>query len=202
MVLPIDQIGTATSVSAGTGAFSESGIAYYSPQFTDAEQMAEPLQAALGESVVVAVYPEENRIMIKGSPEDLRIASQAIQQLNVPRAQIRITAMIYDVSLGELDQLDRIPHAQTALIIPCCKDPDCADHHPRPRPNLGSYSLEMLGGVGMETNQIITSDSFEATGEPVFITPRAVESESLQSAPVEQAPIDPALIEPIPFSKT
>jgi type II secretory pathway component GspD/PulD (secretin) len=441
VVLPIDQIGTATSVSAGTGAFSESGIAYYSPQFTDAEQMAEPLQVALGESVVVAVYPEENRIMIKGSPEDLRIASEAIQQLDVPRPQVRITAMIYDVSLGELerlgvnwnrqvrelangdndaltevtrsvselflgsseltttgatsigirtisnslnasvflealdatseaklladpsitvsdrteasirivqqipivganpvegsnavftqtefkeagvilkvlprisrdgtiqllvqpeysvvsemtaagpvidtrtadtvvrvndgqmfvlgglrqksivesvrgvpylkemkhlgklfrshstevreselivflkpelitpyyvghpretmaacvasDQLDRIPHAQTASMIPCCKDPYCANHHPRPRPNLGSYSLEMFGGVGMETNQIITSESFEATGEPVFITPQAVESESFQSAPAEQAPIDPALIEPIPLS--
>ena len=67
--------------------------------------MAEPLQLALGEQVVVAVYPEENRIMVKGTPADLRIATEAIQQLDVPRPQVRITAMIYDVSLGELERL-------------------------------------------------------------------------------------------------
>ena len=103
VVLPIAQIGLAASgVSSG---FSESGIAYFTPQFTEAEEMSAPLQMALGPNVIVAVYPEENRIMIKGSSEDLRIASEAIQQLDVPRAQVRITAMIYDVSLGELERI-------------------------------------------------------------------------------------------------
>ena len=105
VVLPIDQIGSAATATAGLGSFSQSGIAYFSPQFTEAEQMAEPLQTALGEAVVVAVYPEENRIMVKGTAEDLRIASEAIRQLDVPRPQVRITAMIYDVSLGELEKI-------------------------------------------------------------------------------------------------
>ncbi len=104
VVLPIDQIGAASNSGAATG-FSESGIAYFTPQFTDAAQMAVPLQQALGVNVIVAVYPEENRIMIKGSSDDLRIAAEAIQQLDVPRPQVRITAMIYDVSLGELERI-------------------------------------------------------------------------------------------------
>lgn len=105
VVLPIDQIQGANAGGVGSGAFSESGIAYFSPQFTEAEQMAEPLQTALGANVVVAVYPEENRIMIKGNADDLRIASEAIRQLDVPRPQVRITAMIYDVSQGELERI-------------------------------------------------------------------------------------------------
>jgi type II secretory pathway component GspD/PulD (secretin) len=105
VVLPLDQIGSPGSAPTGATGFSQSGIAYFTPQFTEAEQMAEPLQLALGESVVVAVYPEENRIMVKGTPDDLRLASEAIAQLDVPRPQVRITAMIYDVGLGELEKL-------------------------------------------------------------------------------------------------
>lgn len=105
VVLPLDQIGTPGGAPVGTTGFSQSGIAYFTPQFTEAEEMAEPLQLALGEAVIVAVYPEENRIMIKGTPDDLRLASEAIEQLDVPRPQVRITAMIYDVALGELERL-------------------------------------------------------------------------------------------------
>ena len=83
----------------------ENGIAYFTPQFTEAEEMAEPLQLALGEGTIVAAYPEENRIMVKGTAEELRLASQAIQQLDRPRPQVRITAMIYDVGLADLEQL-------------------------------------------------------------------------------------------------
>jgi general secretion pathway protein D len=81
------------------------GIAYFSPQFTEAEEMAEPLQAALGEQTVVAVYSAENRIMVRGSSEDLQLAAQAIEQLDRPRSQVRITAMIYDVDVRELEEI-------------------------------------------------------------------------------------------------
>ncbi|TWT53611.1 Type II secretion system protein D precursor [Rubripirellula amarantea] len=83
----------------------QSGIAYFSPQFTEAEEMAGPLQAALGDQVIVAVFPEENRIMVKGSSQSLEIAAEAIEQLDRARPQVRITAMIYDVSLKEIERL-------------------------------------------------------------------------------------------------
>lgn len=102
---PVGQSTSQSQVQTIRPALSQSGIAYFSPQYTEAEQMAEPLQAAMGESVIVAVYPEENRIMVKGNLDELRIASEAIQQLDKPRSQIRITAMIYDVGLNELERL-------------------------------------------------------------------------------------------------
>jgi general secretion pathway protein D len=129
IVLPLDRLqgggGFSANVpsSSGTGAaagasavpsvvsysgFQDGGslaIQYFSPQFTEASEMALPLQTALGQNVVVAVYPEENRLMIKGSAADLQLAREAIEQLDRPRRQVRITAMIYDVSLGELQNL-------------------------------------------------------------------------------------------------
>ena len=82
-----------------------SGIAYFTPQYTEAEELVESLQAALGEQVIVAVFATENRIMVKGNPADLRLAAEAIEQLDRPRSQVRITAIIYDVSLKEVERL-------------------------------------------------------------------------------------------------
>ena len=100
--------------------YHQNGIAYFTPQFTEAEEMTESLQAALGDNVIVATFAEENRIMVKGSSEELRLAAQAIEQLDVPRAQVRITALIYDVGLKELEKFgvnwSKSPHSQgTAL---------------------------------------------------------------------------------------
>ncbi|MFG0267892.1 MAG: type II secretion system protein GspD [Rhodopirellula sp. JB055] len=80
-------------------------LIYLTPQYTEASEMREALQEALGEGTIVAVYEEENRIMIKGNRSQLDLASQAFKQLDVPRAQVRITALIYDVSLEELEEL-------------------------------------------------------------------------------------------------
>ena len=93
------------STLANTPTAPTSGIAYFTPQFTEAQEMAAPLQSALGNNVVVAVFPTENRIMVKGSAADLRLATEAIEQLDRPRSQVRITAMIYDVSLSEVERL-------------------------------------------------------------------------------------------------
>ena len=94
-----------TSRLSGAPAHIASGIAYFSPQYTEASEMAESLTTAIGDDAVIAVYDEENRIMVKGDPEILRLASEAIEQLDIPRAQVRITAMIYDVGLNELERL-------------------------------------------------------------------------------------------------
>ncbi|TWU37070.1 secretin N-terminal domain-containing protein [Novipirellula artificiosorum] len=99
---------------------TQNGIAYFTPQYTEAEEMAESLGQALGDTVTVAVYAEENRIMVKGTPEELRIAAQAIEQLDVPRPQVRITAVIYDVAIGELEKLginwSQIPHSSATAL--------------------------------------------------------------------------------------
>lgn len=81
------------------------GVSYFSPQYTEASELAVPLQRALGDNVNVAVYEQENRLMVRGTPDDLQLAAEIVAQLDRPRAQVRITAMIYDVNLNELEQL-------------------------------------------------------------------------------------------------
>ncbi len=96
---------TPTVTSAGAPIAMLAGISYFSPQYTEAVELAEPLRVALGDQVIVAVYPQENRIMVKGTPQNLQLAAEIIDQLDKPRQQVRITAMIYDVGLTELERL-------------------------------------------------------------------------------------------------
>ncbi len=96
-------------------------IAYFTPQYTEAAEMGVSLSEALGsgntasaasgtttstvDPPIVAVYEEENRIMVRGTADQLSLAAEAFQQLDVPRAQVRISALIYDVNLEELESL-------------------------------------------------------------------------------------------------
>jgi general secretion pathway protein D len=79
--------------------------AYYAPQFTAAQDLEGPLTAALGQSASISLIPNENRIMIIGSPEQLEMAGEIIRTLDIPRPQVRIAALIYDVELRRGEQL-------------------------------------------------------------------------------------------------
>jgi general secretion pathway protein D len=117
------------ALSGNGGVWAPLRIAYFTPQYTEASEMKQSLAQALGaaaegggasvgggtagndqgnganEGPIVAVFAEENRLMVKGTPEELSLAAEAFQQLDVPRAQVRITTMIYDVGLKELEEL-------------------------------------------------------------------------------------------------
>ncbi|MDF1843780.1 MAG: type II secretion system protein GspD, partial [Rubripirellula sp.] len=84
---------------------TRSDIAYFSPQCTTAEETSEPLQLALGDQVTVAAYLTGIRILVEGNANDLHLASDAVRQLDQPHPQLRITAMIYDLGLSELERL-------------------------------------------------------------------------------------------------
>ncbi|WP_442510089.1 type II secretion system protein GspD [Novipirellula sp. SH528] len=118
---PIDSPAPMTTQVVSEPLVTTSGIAYFTPQYTEAEEMTESLQAALGDNIVVATYAKENRIMVKGTPDQLRLAAQAIEQLDVPRAQVRITALIYDVSLKEAEGLgvnwSHGPHSKSTSLL-------------------------------------------------------------------------------------
>ncbi|MEM9587598.1 MAG: secretin N-terminal domain-containing protein [Planctomycetota bacterium] len=148
-----------TNASANSNVVSTGGIAYFSPQYINVENLAEPLQAALGDLVVVAVFPEENRVMVKGSPADLRVAEEALKQLDVPRPQVRITALIYDVGLRELEQLG-VRWSRDFRV-------NTTDESPLGELSQtfsSALSLETLGTDGVSRFALRTlSDNFDAT---------------------------------------
>ncbi|WP_160168427.1 secretin N-terminal domain-containing protein [Novipirellula maiorica] len=111
----------ATAAPPSDTILTTDSIAYFTPQFTEAEEMTESLQTALGDNITVATYAKENRIMVKGTPDQLRLAAQAIEQLDIPRPQVRITALIYDVSLKEVEGLgvnwSHGPHSRSTSLL-------------------------------------------------------------------------------------
>ena len=46
-------------------------------------------------------------------------------------------------------------------MTPCCKDPYCPNHHPRPRINCGSRSLDMIGDQGFTEYEIYGAQSVQ-----------------------------------------
>ncbi len=81
------------------------GVAYFSPQFVDVMAIEKPLQDVLGSAARVSLIATENRILVVGSPSALQLAHDVVARLDVPRQQVRITAYIYDISLGEMERL-------------------------------------------------------------------------------------------------
>jgi general secretion pathway protein D len=80
-------------------------VAYFTPQFVEVAQIEPALRAALGGTVTLTPIQNENRMMLMGDMAQLQAAEQILRALDVPRAQVRITALIYDVRLGENEQL-------------------------------------------------------------------------------------------------
>lgn len=84
---------------------NESPVRYFAPQYMKVAALAEPLQAVLGESAKINAFPDENRILVMGTPEQLQLATDVVRSLDIPRAQVRISALIYDVELRQGEAL-------------------------------------------------------------------------------------------------
>ncbi|APZ94721.1 Pectic enzymes secretion protein OutD [Fuerstiella marisgermanici] len=99
-VLPQPQ-GMALLPSAG----QEESIAYFSPKYTQATSLQEAFESFLGPDARVVVIEQENRIAIVDRPEGIQLARRIFAELDQPREQVRITALIYDVNVSELEKL-------------------------------------------------------------------------------------------------
>lgn len=98
--------------SSGSSAASESidtgpllDVAFFMPQYIRAAAIADTLSRMVSEFGQVSVIAEENRIVAIDQPEYLRRIAAAVERLDVPRAQVRIAAMIYDCSLEDVERL-------------------------------------------------------------------------------------------------
>ena len=84
---------------------NDRSIAYFSPRHTLASSMLETMQSFLNTNSKVVVIESENRIAVVGSAEELRLAKRIFDELDQPREQVRITALIYDVKVDEVERL-------------------------------------------------------------------------------------------------
>jgi len=80
-------------------------VASFTPQFVPAKSLRDSLQTVLTKDGKVSIVEDENQIVVVDTPVGLKLAKDVIERLDVPRPQVRIRAMIYDVSLEDMEAL-------------------------------------------------------------------------------------------------
>jgi general secretion pathway protein D len=92
--------GSSLAGSALPGANNKA--AFFDLKHTKAELVMPTLQPLLSPVGKLSVLPKDNRMVVVDSPERLVLIAQAIRELDVPRPQVRISALIYDASLEDI----------------------------------------------------------------------------------------------------
>lgn len=103
---PITEIPTAVpdadEVSDGT---VELEVRVFRPQYVKAQTLLPAVQTLITEEGRVAVLDDEDQILVAERPELLNVIEEALRELDQPRPQVRIWAMIYDCSLEDVERL-------------------------------------------------------------------------------------------------
>lgn len=104
----VEQMDAAASAqSGGTPATTANQlqVVYFHTQYIPAENARPALQAVLSSTGRVAVMPAENRLLVVDLPPHIEMARRVLDRVDRPRPQVRITALIYDLSLQDVEQL-------------------------------------------------------------------------------------------------
>jgi general secretion pathway protein D len=95
--------GTSMSGSGFPGANNKA--AFFDLKHTKAELVMPTLQPLLSPVGKLSALPKDNRLIAVDAPERLLLIADAIKELDVPRSQVRISALIYDASLEDIRRL-------------------------------------------------------------------------------------------------
>jgi general secretion pathway protein D len=103
----------ATLDSAGNGRFPSSEnrngvpleVAYFRTQHISAKTAETALQAVLSKEGRVAVLEREDRLLVTDYTENLAMAEKVLLRIDHPRPQVRIVALMYDISLADIEQI-------------------------------------------------------------------------------------------------
>ncbi len=80
-------------------------VALFAPQYVRASTLVEALATLVGPYGQVSAIAEENRIVAIDQPPYIRRLVAAVEKLDVPRRQVRISALIFDASLTDLENI-------------------------------------------------------------------------------------------------
>lgn len=77
-------------------------VRVFQPQYVPATNLSESLQPLLTENGQIAALDQEDKLIVTDTNEALERVAQALTQLDLPRPQVRIWALIYDAGLEDL----------------------------------------------------------------------------------------------------
>ena len=80
---------------------SQIDVLHFRPQFVLPSVLEKPIQSLLSADGRIAVIEHEKQIIIVDNATNLRRVERILRDLDVARPQVRITALIYDVSLAD-----------------------------------------------------------------------------------------------------
>ena len=80
-------------------------VGYFRTQHISAKTAETALQAVLSKEGRVAVLEREDRLLVTDYAENLAMAEKVLLRIDHPRPQVRIVALMYDISLQDIEQI-------------------------------------------------------------------------------------------------
>ncbi len=80
-------------------------VGYFHTEHIAAKAASEALQAVLSKDGRVGVMEKEDRLVVSDYAENLKMIEKVLERIDRPRPQVRITALIYDLSLEDVEEL-------------------------------------------------------------------------------------------------
>ena len=98
---------------ATQGRFATSGgrdglmleVGYFRTQYIAARSAEQVIHTILSKDGRVAVMEKEDRLLVTDYAENLAMVEKVLDRIDRPRPQVRITALIYDISLQDIERL-------------------------------------------------------------------------------------------------
>ncbi|MCG8450746.1 MAG: hypothetical protein MI725_14345 [Pirellulales bacterium] len=79
--------------------------AYFHTQYIPVENAREPLSTVLSQEGRLGTMPDENRLIVTDYASNIAMVRRVLEKIDRPLPQVRITALIYDISLEDIEQL-------------------------------------------------------------------------------------------------
>jgi general secretion pathway protein D len=103
----------ATLDNAGSGRFASAEarngvpleVGYFRTQHISAKSAEQVLQTVLSKSGKASAMDKEDRLLVTDYADNLEMVEKVLKSIDRPRPQVRITALMYDLSLQDIEKL-------------------------------------------------------------------------------------------------
>jgi general secretion pathway protein D len=104
-VTTIDTAGSGRFASAETRNGMPLEVGYFRTQHISAKTAEHAIQAVMSKAGRAAVMEKEDRLLVTDYADNLEMVEKVMRSIDRPRPQVRITALLYDISLQDIEKL-------------------------------------------------------------------------------------------------